>query len=166
MIGLWIALCMTVLAAGAYAAGWHGRGWMLEHREGVVRFERRAADHDKQAAQAIRAQAEDMLIDAEWQAIAARALTTATQPLPTIRIRVGGGWAGLREWSRATFGADDHEGWEGDHAADLSEVRREFTSRAKWPLRTRKPVTPLAMPQHLPPSTGLAVRVHTLGRTA
>ena len=82
------------------------------------------------------------------------------------RSRVASGWAGLREWSAATFGSDGHQGWEGEHADELAVVRRQFQSRDRWPLRARARVTPLVMPQHLPPDPERAFRVHTLARTA
>jgi hypothetical protein len=148
----------TAVAAFCYL----GRGWILE-------FAQQCVERDIATARKIREQADEMLFSAELAAISVRALTTETCEMPTVKVRVGRGWAGLKEWSQATFGGDQHEGWEGEHAQELAIVSeavrsKQSNSRTKWPLRQR--VTPLVMPQHLPPDPERALRVHTLARTA
>lgn len=143
----------AVVAAFCY----FGRGWVLE-------FQQQCVERDIATARAIREQADEMLFEAELRSVRYEALTTDTAAMPTIRVRVASGWAGLKEWSQATFGGDGHVGWEGEHAHELAAVRaKEFNTRAKWPLKQR--VTPLVMPQHLPPDPERALRVHTLART-
>lgn len=151
MTGLWIALCMTALTYGA----WHARGLLLEDREQAVRFERRAAQHDRLAAQAIRAQAEDMLIDAEYDLTLIRACTEDTQVLPTIRVRVDGVLKSLKDYAHHVFGDDDHEGWTEESWA---AAQRELVSRRNWPMRHRP--TPLDMPDPLEPTEELLIRIH------
>lgn len=153
-----VFLILLAINAVVFAAGYLGRGWVLE-------FAQQCADNDIMRAKAIREQADRMLFEAELAAITARALTTPTQALAvaSVRVRVGRGWTGLKEWAGATFGPDGHEGFEGEHLDELKAMRAQPSPRAKWPLRQR--VTPLAMPKHLPPDPERAFRIHTLART-